>query len=63
MLCKNAFNLDQSKTWSLGRVDSLPNNKILDWSKLKPFTNTVSLTKMTVTIFKCKVNLVEKGEK
>ena len=38
----NAFNLDQSKILLFDRVNSLPNDKFLNWSKLKAFADDKS---------------------
>ena len=44
-------------------VHSLPNDKILDWSKLKAFADaTVKFAKMMIFVFDRVENIVGKGE-
>ena len=43
--------------------NSLPNNKILDWSKLKAFAdNKIKVAKMMISVFNRVENIVGKGE-
>ena len=44
-------------------IDPLPNDKILDWSKLKAFAdNIIKILKMMIFVFDRVENLVGKGE-
>ena len=44
-------------------IDSLPNDKILDWAKLKALADdTIKLAKMMIFVFDRVENIVEKGE-
>ena len=62
----NAFNLTQSKTLSCGKelmVNSLPDDKILDWSKLKEFAdNNFKFHENGRNFFKWVENNAVKGE-
>ena len=45
------------------RLNSLPNNKILDWSKLKAFAdNKIKILKIMIIVFDRVENIVGKGE-
>ena len=47
----------------LSRFNSLPNNKILDWSKFKAFADDkIKFAKMIIFVFNTIENIVGKGE-
>ena len=47
----------------MDKINSLPNNKILDVTKLKAFAdNKIKVTKMTISLYERVENYVGKGE-
>ena len=58
-----SFNLEESRICRLGKVNSLLNNKILDLSILKAFTDDkINVTENVKSIVERVENIVEKGE-
>ena len=63
MLSAISFNLDQSKILSSGLVKSLPNDKILDRSKLKAFADdNIKVLKKMIFVCDRVENIVAKRE-
>ena len=63
LLSANAFSLDQSKNLAFGGVISLPNDKFIDWSKLKAFADDkIKMIKKLKFYFGKVENIVGKGE-
>ena len=57
------FNLDQSKILSSGNGLTLPNDKILDWTKLKPFEDVkINDSKIKICFGKGRKNFGKKEE-
>ena len=62
-LSANAFNLDQSEFLSFSKELTLPNDKILDWSKLKVFADDkIHVTQKLILVLKWAENIVGRGE-
>ena len=62
-LSANAFNLDQSEFLSFSKELTLPNDKILDWSKLKVIADDkIHVTQKLILVLKWVENIVGRRE-